>query len=380
MSELFEERLENELKALRTKNLLRKPLAFNSNFLNLATNDYFLLRHNKQVLAIADEIAQKYGTGSGASPLLSGYLPCHQMLINELLDWKHKSFGMLYNSGYMANQALVKNLPGKHDLILVDRLIHHSIAQALNRGSAKFKRYDHLDLCQLEELLSDNINNYDTIFVITESIFSMDGDYPDLKHLVKLKKKSPFILILDEAHGTGVLGSSGAGLAEETGTFNEVDIIIGTFGKSLAGMGAYVLTNLLPIIEYLTNKAGEYIYSTFLSPHQAGVALATINIVRNADEKRESLKLISHWLRNELAEHINVQTNYNTPIIPIIMGDSISTLKLQTLLLNKGIVVGAVRPPTVPCGSSRIRLSLNSELSKEELEPLISIFKECSKK
>ena len=380
MPELFEERLENELKALRTKNLLRKPLAFNSNFLNLATNDYFLLRHNKQVLAIADEIAQKYGTGSGASPLLSGYLPCHQMLINELLDWKHKSFGMLYNSGYMANQALVKNLPGKHDLILVDRFIHHSIAQALNRGSAKFKRYDHLDLCQLEELLSDNINNYDTIFVITESIFSMDGDYPDLKRLVELKKKYPFILILDEAHGTGVLGSSGAGLAEETGTFNEVDIIIGTFGKSLAGMGAYVLTNLLPIIEYLTNKAGEYIYSTFLSPHQAGVALATINIVRNADEKRESLKLISHWLRNELAEHINVQTNYNTPIIPIIMGDSISTLKLQTLLLNKGIVVGAVRPPTVPCGSSRIRLSLNSELSKEELEPLISIFKECSKK
>ncbi len=380
MPELFEKRLENELKALRAKNLLRKPLAFNNNFLNLTTNDYFLLRHNKQVLAIADEIAQKYGTGSGASPLLSGYLPCHQMLINELLDWKHKSFGMLYNSGYMANQALVKNLPGKHDLILVDRFIHHSIAQALNRGSTKFKRYDHLDLCHLEELLSNNINNYDTIFVITESIFSMDGDYPDLKRLVELKKKYPFILILDEAHGTGVLGSSGAGLAEETGTFNEVDIIIGTFGKSLAGMGAYVLTNLLPIIEYLTNKAGEYIYSTFLSPHQAGVALATIKMVRNADGKRESLKLISHWLRNRLAEYINVQTNYNTPIIPIIMGDSISTLKLQTLFLKKGIIVGAVRPPTVPRGSSRIRLSLNSELSKEKLEPLISTIKECSKK
>ena len=169
-------------------------------------------------------------------------------------------------------------------------------------------------------------------------------------------------------------------MAEETGTFNEVDIIIGTFGKSLAGMGAYVLTNLLPIIEYLTNKAGEYIYSTFLSPHQAGVALATVNMVRNADEKRESLKLISRWLRNKLAEYINVQTNYNTPIIPIIIGDSASTLKLQTLFLNKGIIVGAVRPPTVPRGSSRIRLSLNSELSKEKLEPLISTIKECSKK
>ncbi len=380
MPKSFEERLKDEIKDLHKENLFREPLALNKNFLNLATNDYFLLRHNKQVLEFADTVARKYGTGSGASPLLSGYLPCHQMLINKLLGWKQKKFGMLFNSGFMANQALVKNLPGKHDLILVDKFIHHSIAQALNRGSTKFKRYNHLDLCHLEELLSNNINNYNTIFVITESVFSMDGDYPDLKRLVELKKKYPFILILDEAHGTGVLGSSGAGLAEETGTFNEVDIIIGTFGKSLAGMGAYVLTNLLPIIEYLTNKAGEYIYSTFLSPHQAGVALATVNMVRNADEKRESLKLISRWLRNKLAEYINVQTNYNTPIIPIIMGDSASTLKLQTLFLKKGIVVGAVRPPTVPCGSARIRLSLNSELSKEELEPLISIIKECSKK
>jgi len=378
--ELFEERLEKELNDLRAKNLFRKPLICNNNFLNLTSNDYFLLRYNNQVLGIANEIAKQYGTGSGASPLLSGYLPCHQILINKLLDWKHKNYGMLYNSGFSANQALVKNLPGKKDLILVDRLIHHSIAQTLDRGSARFKRYNHLDLCHLEELLSKNINSYDTIFVITESIFSMDGDYPDLKRLVEIKKKYPFILILDEAHGTGVLGNSGAGLAEETGTLNDIDIIIGTLGKSLAGMGAYVLTNLLPIIPYLTNKAGEYIYSTFLSPHQTGVALATIDIVKNASEKRKSLKLTSGWLRNKLAEYIDVQTNYNTPIIPIIIGDIAATQKLQAIFLNKGIIVGAVRPPTVPQGSSRIRLSLNSELTKEKLEPLISIIKEYSKK
>jgi len=380
LPELFEARLEKELNDLRAKNLFRKPLAYNNNFLNLTSNDYFLLRYNNQVLRVANEIAQKYGTGSGASPLLSGYLPCHQILINKLLHWKHKSYGMLYNSGFSANQALVKNLPGKQDLILVDRLIHHSIAQTLDRGSAKFKRYNHLDLCHLEELLFKNRNSYDTIFVITESVFSMDGDYPDLKRLVEIKRKYPFILILDEAHGTGVLGSSGAGLAEETGTLDEVDIIIGTFGKSLAGMGAYVLTNLLPIIPYLTNKAGEYIYSTFLSPHQTGVALATIDIVKNSDEKRKSLKLTSCWLRNKLAEYIDVQTNYNTPIIPIIIGDIAATRKLQALFLNKGIIVGAVRPPTVPQNTSRIRLSLNSEVSKEKLGPLISIIKEYSKK
>jgi len=380
LPKLFEERLKNELKGLHTENLFREPLALNKSFLNLASNDYFLLRHNKQVLEVADTVARKYGTGSGASPLLSGFLPCHQILINKLLDWKRKNFGMLFNSGYMANQALVKNLPGKNDLILVDKFIHHSIAQALNRGSTRFKRYNHLDMCHLEELLSDNTSNYDTIFVITESIFSMDGDYPDLKRLVELKKKYPFVLILDDAHGTGILGNSGAGLAEETGTSNEVDIIIGTFGKSLAGMGAYVLTNLLPVIEYLTNKAGEYIYSTFLSPHQTGVALASIDIIKNAHKKRESLKILSGWLRSRLVEYIDVQSNQNTPIIPLIVGSNYSTLKLQSLFLKKGIIVGAVRPPTVPRESSRIRLSLNSELSKEELEPLISNIKEWSKK
>jgi 8-amino-7-oxononanoate synthase len=208
----------------------------------------------------------------------------------------------------------------------------------------------------------------------------MDGDYPDLKRLVELKKKYDFILMLDEAHGTGILGNSGAGLAEETGTSNDVDIIIGTFGKSLAGMGAYVLTNWLPIIEYLTNKAGEYIYSTFLSPHQTGIALASIDVVRNAHEKRKSLKLLSHWLRNRLGEYIDIQTNYNTPIIPLIAGSNDSTLKLQRLFINNDIMVGAVRPPTVPQGSARIRLSLNSELSKEKLEPLISIIQKWSKK
>ena len=380
MSKYFEERLKKELKNLQAKNLFREPVAFNKKFLNLATNDYFLLRHNRNLLDAADIIARQYGTGSGASPLLSGYLPCHQILINTLLDWKCKKFGMLYNSGFMANQALIKNLPGPNDLILVERFIHHSIAQALNRGSAKFKRYNHLDLCHLEELLSKNINKYDTVFVITESVFSMDGDYPDLNLLVELKKKYHFILILDEAHGTGVLGTSGAGLAEETGTSKEIDIIIGTFGKSLAGMGAYVLTNILPIIEYLTNKAGEYIYSTFLSPHQTGVALGSIYIVKNAHKKRESLKQISRWFRNRLVQYINVDTNYETPIVPLIVGSNESTLNLQKLFLNEGIVVGAVRPPTVPQGSSRIRFSLHSELSTEELDPIILIVKEWSKK
>ena len=198
--------------------------------------------------------------------------------------------------------------------------------------------------------------------------------------LLYLKKEHPFILILDEAHGTGVLGKTGAGLAEETGVQENVDIIIGTFGKALAGMGAYVLTNTSSVIEYLKNKAGEYIYSTFLSPHQVGVALSNIDILIKADDKRENLKKTSQWLRNRLAEFIDIDTRFNTPIVPLVIGRPADALRFQKICINKGILVGAVRPPTVPKDSSRIRISLNSELSQEKLDPFITIVKEWSKK
>ena len=380
MAESFEDRLRNELNVRRNENLYRETRVFDGTILNLSANDYFQLRNNQEVLVAASEIARIYGTGSGASPLLSGYLPCHENLINKLLSWKNKKFGMLFNTGFMANQALLKHLPDKNDLILVDELIHHSMAQALNRGSSKFKRYNHLDLNHLEELLACNIKTYDTVFVVTESVFSMDGDYPNLSILVNLKKKYPFIVILDEAHGTGILGPSGAGLAEEVDVQDDIDIIIGTFGKALAGMGAYVLANSSSVIEYLTNKAGEYIYSTFLSPHQAGVALATIDIVVKGNDRRKSLSNISQWLRNKLVEYIDIETKFHTPILPLVLGKSNDVLKFQEICMNKGILVGAVRPPTVPKGSSRIRISLNSELTEEQLGTFIDTVKEWSKK
>ena len=380
MAESFESRLRNELNVRRDENLYRETRAFDSRLLNLSGNDYLDLKNNQKVLAVASEIAKKYGSGSGASPLLSGYLPCHEDLVNKLLSWKNKKFGMLFNTGFMANQALLKHLPDRNDLILVDRLIHHSMAQALSHGPSKFKRYNHLDLDHLEELLVCNIDKYDTVFVVTESVFSMDGDYPNLNNLVNLKKRYPFILILDEAHGTGVLGPTGAGLAEEVDVQDDVDIVIGTFGKALAGMGAYVLANSSSVIEYLTNKAGEYIYSTFLSPHQAGVALATIDIVIKANDRRKSLSNISQWLRNKLLEYMDIETRFHTPIVPLVLGKSNDVLKFQEICMNKGILVAAVRPPTVPKGSSRIRISLNSELSEEQLGKFIDTVKEWSKK
>ena len=283
---------------------------------------------------------------------------------------------MLFNSGFVANQAILKHLPGKNDFILADRLIHHSLAQALIQCPAKFKRYDHLDLVSLELLLEKNYGNYDTIFVVTESVFSMDGDYPDLKALVALKKRFPFILILDEAHGTGVFGPNGGGLAEEMGVLPEIDILVGTLGKSLASMGAYVLANNGSIIDFLTNKAGEYIYSTFLSPSQAGAALEAIKLIKIYEKQRENLRNLSKYLRNAINPSGKI---FESPIIPILVGDPEETINLQNVLLEKGILVGAVRPPTVPANTSRLRLSLNSETNKSLVDEALNILKEWKK-
>ena len=369
MTKKFLNRLEKDLNSRKEKYLYREPQLYKNYLHNLASNDYFQLRSHPNVINGATKTCEKYGSGSGASPLLSGFLQCHQDLLDEILNWKKKRSGMLFNSGFVANQALLKNLPGKKDLILADRLIHHSLAQALLQCPAKFKRYSHLDIPELESLLRKYSKDFDTIFVVTESVFSMDGDYPDLKKLVQLKNIFPFILILDEAHGTGVFGKDGSGLAEEMGVLSEVDILVGTFGKALASMGAYVLANNSSIISYLTNVAGEYIYSTFLAPSQVGAAHEAIKLLKNFDKQREKIRKLSKYFRNSLEQN---SSSYESPIIPVLIEDPKETIILRDRLLEKGILVGAVRPPTVPGKTSRLRISLHSGVEKTLVDELLS--------
>ncbi len=366
-------RLEKQLARLKDENLFREVRIYQKCRLNLSSNDYLQLRFHPEVLAGARQAAEDYGTGSGASPLLSGFLPCHEDLLKKLRQWKHKPCGMLFNTGFLANQAVLKHLPGKNDLVLADRLIHHSIAQALIQGQARFKRYHHLDLDHLHELLEKHKTDYETIFVVTESVFSMDGDHPDLRRLVELKRKVPFMLVLDEAHGTGAYGPTGGGLAEEMNVLNEVDILVGTLGKALASAGAYVLTSSKAIVDYLTNHAGEYIYSTFLTPAQAGAASAAIDIISSGVDKRDALRAVAKRFRQQLAESGWKTNDFDSPIVPIVVGDAGETLKLRNHLLEHGFLVGAVRPPTVPRGTSRLRVSLHSGVSESQLTEFIDV-------
>jgi 8-amino-7-oxononanoate synthase len=372
-------RLEKQLARLKDENLFRQVIMYQDHRLNLSSNDYFQLRFHPQVLTGACRAAEDYGTGSGASPLLSGFLPCHRDLLDKLRQWKHKPCGMLFNTGFLANQAVLKHLPGKNDLVLADKLIHHSIAQALVQGQARFKRYRHLDLDHLEALLDKHQHDYETLFVVTESVFSMDGDHPDLKRLVELKRKVPFILVLDEAHGTGAYGPTGGGLAEEMNVLEEVDILVGTLGKALASAGAYVLTSSQTIVDYLTNHAGEYIYSTFLTPAQAGAASAAIDVLQQAVDMRNALRTRAKKFRQQLVESGWDTNDFDSPIVPIVVGEAGETLKLRDHLLEHGFLVGAVRPPTVPRGTSRLRVSLHSEVTEAQLNDFIALLNSWTK-
>ena len=373
----FIKRLAGELRLHKEKNLLRNLTIARSCKIDLSSNDYLCLRKHPEVLAGAEKAQKKFGTGTGSSPLLSGFLPCHDILIKVLIDWKSMSGGLLFNSGFVANQAILKHLPGPNDLVLTDKYAHHSMIQALLSSKTRFKSYRHLDTDQLEELLKKNENNHETIFVVTESVFSMDGDYPNLKQIALLKDKYHFIWILDEAHAVGCFGASGGGLAEANGVLDRVDIFIGTLGKALGSMGGYVLTMHRETVDYLINFAGELIYSTFLPPAQAGAALASIRLVQAMDEGRTYLRKLSISFRRKLAQAGWNSNEFDSQIVPIIIGDNIKTMVLRDKLNSEGIRVGAIRPPTVPPGTARLRISLHTEITTENIDNIIKILNSC---
>jgi len=376
--ELFYSRLRKDLSSRRENNLYRETRTVSESLIDLSSNDYLQLRTHPAVIEGARIATESYGAGSGASPLLTGFKPCHEALLNKILVWKNKKFGMLFNTGFMANQAIFTHLPQKNDLILADRLIHHSIAQTLARSPVRFKRYPHLDLHHLERELGKA--QYDTVFVVTESIFSMDGDYPDLKHLASLKEKYNFIWILDEAHGVGVYGETGAGLAEEMGVGSMVDVVVGTLGKALGSMGAYVISDHQEIIEYLTNTSGEYIFSTFLCPSAVGAAHSAIDCVIEDKEKRHLLRENAIVLRQELTRMGYNLIDSDSQIVPIILGDAGLALKMSDYFYQEGIRIGAIRFPTVPKGKERLRLSLHSGISAEQISIILKLFQQWKSK
>jgi 8-amino-7-oxononanoate synthase len=380
VNEALLQRLRQSL-AQREGSSLRRKLTARASAdtrVNLADNDYLGLSRDPAVVAAGVAALQEWGASSSASPLVTGYTEIHQQLEQTLAAWQGYAHGLVMNTGFSANSAVLGGLPKKGDLILADRLVHASMLDGIMASGARLRRFAHNDLDALELMLHEEPALDGVIFVVTESVYSMDGDSPDLKRLASLRKRFGFCWVLDEAHATGWYGSTGSGLQEAQGAFAAADIVVGTLGKGLGSQGAYVLSHAPEVRDALINFAGEFVYSTYLAPSCAAAALAAVERVKGMSGERAELHALSHAWRDGLLEAGFAVPSGDSPIIPLILGDSDVTLKYATALRAAGFMVSAIRPPTVPVRTGRIRISLRRGLSPAVLSSFITALKGVS--
>lgn len=327
--------------------------------LNLSSNNYLNFADNKKITQeFLDFAGNKYSFGSASARLLTGTLPVYKELEELLSNLYNKDATLLYNSGYHANVGISSAINQKGDVIFSDKLNHASIIDGMRLSDGKFFRFPHNNMEALEKLLERERKNYKNAFIITESVFSMDGDIEDLKRIIKLKKKYNCIMIIDEAHAFGVFGEKGLGVAEELGIIDDVDLIVGTFGKSVGSMGAFV-TGSKTMINFLINKSRSFIFSTALPP--INIAF-TKWIIENQFPKTKAKR------KNMLS--IAKKMGRDSHIIPVVIGENKDTVDLCEVLFHNGYFTLPIRPPTVPVGTSRLRLSLTADIQEKDLTVL----------
>jgi len=348
---------------------LRQPVPVR---VNLADNDYLGLAQDPAVKNAVRAALDIGPASASSSPLVRGYTDAHASLEAALMSWHGFPSALLWNTGFTANQAVLGTLAAPGDLIFADRLVHHSLIAGILKSGAKFTRFPHNDLDALERLLGETATPGRTRWVVTESVYSMDGDSPDLARLAELKRRHRFLWLLDEAHALGWFGPRGQGRAAEAGVTAEVDILVGTLGKALGAMGAYSLFHDKILREALVNHAGEFIYSTYLSPLLAAAAQAALIRVHELAPRAENWRNQSRQFRAALRAHGWDTPSGDSPIVPVIIGADQAVAVLGARLLERGFAVGAIRPPTVPAGTARLRLSLKASTTWSELESLIN--------
>jgi len=372
--------IEEFLKERKERSLLRelKVISYKENgfiyfnnkkFYDFSSNDYLGLAGHPKLKEIAKETIEKYGTSTSSSRLLNGTYKLHNLLEEKIASFKAKEASIVFNSGYQANLGIISALAKKGDVIFIDRLSHASIVDGVLLSGARFFRFNHNDLNHLKDLLDKNRNNFKNAFIITETIFSMDGDRAPLKEIVKLKEKYNCILMVDEAHATGIFGKTGSGVVEEENLTDNVELIMGTFSKALGGFGAYLACSL-NIKKYLINTARSFIYSTSLPPQDIAINIKSIDLIKEEPYRRERLLENSRFFIEKLIEK-NFITKSSSQIVPLIYNSASKTLEVAEKLKDLGYWVFAIRPPTVRENECRVRFSLSFYHSKELLEKLV---------
>jgi len=298
---------------------------------------------------------------------MSGDLDINHLLEQEIADLKAKEAALTFGSGYLANTGIIPALVGRGDLIITDRLSHASIYDGCLLSGARTIRFRHNDLEHLAQILQEKRSQFNSCLVIVESIYSMDGDRCPLVELARLKTGYDFLLMVDEAHATGLYGETGSGVIEEDGVGNDVDIAMGTFGKALGSYGAYAAGSR-EIIDFLVNKARSFIYSTALPPAVVGATLAALFLVKTEPQLRLDLHAKAAFFKKQLRKNGLKGDLGPSQIIPVMIGDSSKALAAAAELRQNGIYVKAVRPPTVPEGSARLRFSITRYHREDDLK------------
>ncbi|EQB2604657.1 8-amino-7-oxononanoate synthase [Aeromonas salmonicida] len=342
-------------------------------YLNFCANDYLGLADHPAIKAAFKEGIDSYGAGSGASPLVTGYSRAHQQLEETLADWLGVEAVLLFNCGFSANQAVLKALLGKEHLLWQDRLNHASLQEMGSQLPCKMKRFGHNDMTALERQLEPNRG-----LIVSEGVFSMDGDQGPWTELARLAAQSGNWLMIDDAHGLGVLGPEGRGtLAAQGVEPASVHIQMGTFGKALGVAGAFV-GGSRELVDYLVNFARHYVYSTHMPAAQACAVSKSIALVRAADESRAHLaRLITRFRQGTAALGWQLGAS-DTPIQPLLVGESCAALQLAARLRDRGVWVSAIRPPTVPAGTARLRITLSAAHSKQDVDRLLEALGPCT--
>ncbi len=378
--------LKTELKKIEGQQLLRTLRIVTSQqaakitlngreIVNFSSNNYLGLANHPEIIEAFLEAATKWGIGAGAARLIVGnHLP-HSELEDYIAEFKNKEAALVYTSGYHANVGIISALMGKEDEIFSDQLNHASIIDGCRLSKAKISIYRHRDVEHLEELLRQSKARKKLI--VTDSAFSMDGDLAPLSEVVEIAEKYDAAVMIDEAHATGVFGPEGKGLAYHLGLQDRIEIQMGTLGKAVGVFGGYVVGSR-DLINFLINRSRSFIFTTGYPIPVAAAVKKALEILRKDEERRKKLWQNVEFFRKKGEEIFQTEIKIESPIIPVIIGEPDDTVEVSSFLLDKGFYVGAIRPPTVPSGTSRLRISIMATHGEEEIEGLITALNEVT--
>jgi 8-amino-7-oxononanoate synthase len=358
---------------LEQRNLQRRRRTGVDGLINFCSNDYLGLKDHPEVVRAFIDAAMKYGAGSGASHLVTGHGPEHEALEQELAAFVGRPRALVYSTGYMANLGVIGTLADQNADIVSDKLNHASLIDGCRLSGAEVRRYRHGDAGHAAELLS--AARQTTRLLVTDGVFSMDGDLAPLPQLAQLARARNAWLIVDDAHGLGVVGRTGRGCCEQFGLdVDAVPVLIGTFGKAFGSFGAFVAGDA-DLIEYLLQKSRTYIYTTALPPAVAAATRAALRISQDESWRREKACALSQRFQHGLRERgINAGSESSTTIVPVIVGDAARALAISAKLEHGGFLVTAIRPPTVPPGTARLRVTLSAAHEEAQVDALVNAF------